>query len=252
MLNKFLLHPVLSVSIRQPITVLQCQRQPIIFRQCHNQTIGRIVKVPVKELPRPVSVKGWVKSLRKQKQNTFLDLGDGVSGAHLQVVADTSLLPDNLTFHSCVSVQGELMESGHPKQDVELMAREVTLINNTGESYPFQPRSFVRPENVRKHPGCKAKTNGVSSLLRIRNAASQAVHEYFQSEDFIQVHTPVLTSNDCEGGGEVFTVTPPSAPPTQGAEEEGAYWDKPVHLTVSGQLHLEVSSPGMLWKWRTA
>ena len=83
--------------------------------------------------------------------------------------------------------------------------------------------------------GCKAKTNGVSSLLRIRNTASQAVHEYFQSEDFIQVHTPVLTSNDCEGAGEVFTVTPPCAP-----EEEGPYWDKPVHLTVSGQLHLEV------------
>ena len=236
MLNKFLLHPVLSVSIRQPITVLQCQRQPIIFRQCHNKTIGRIVKVPVNELPKPVTVKGWVKSLRKQKQNTFLDLGDGVSGAHLQVVADTSLLPDNLTFHSCVSVQGELMESGHPKQEVELVARDVSLISNTGESYPFQPRSFVKPENVRKHPGCKAKTNGVSSLLRIRNTASQAVHEYFQSEEFIQIHTPVLTSNDCEGGGEVFRVAPPSAP-----EEEGAYWDKPVHLTVSGQLHLEVS-----------
>ena len=119
MLNKFLSHPVLSVSIRQPITVLQCQRQPIIFRQCHNQTIGRIVKVPVNGLPKPVTVKGWVKSLRKQKQNTFLDLGDGVSGAHLQVVADTSLVPENLSFHSCVSVQGGLMGSGHPKKEVE-------------------------------------------------------------------------------------------------------------------------------------
>ena len=103
MINKFLLHPVLSVSIRQPLTVLQCRRQPV--REGHTQTIGRVVRLPLQELPRTISVRGWVKSLRKQKQNTFLDLGDGVSGAHLQVVADTSLVPDPLNFHSCVCVQ---------------------------------------------------------------------------------------------------------------------------------------------------
>ena len=127
MLNKFLSHPVLSVSIRQPITVIQCQRQPIIFRQCHQQTIGRVVKVPVKELPRPISVKGWVKSLRKQKQNTFLDISDGVSGDHLQVVADTSLLPDNLNFHSCVSVQDSVVTNYSNHSTIRRVGAQIVL-----------------------------------------------------------------------------------------------------------------------------
>ena len=206
MLNKFI-PSCASVCVRHA-------HRPVIFRQCHAQpgpaSIARTVQVAASELPRRVRVQGWVKSVRKQKQNTFLDLGDGTSGRHLQVVAATELLPASLNFHSCVGVEGELVESGHPQQEVELRASSLQLVTSCAESYPFQPRTFAKPEFVRRQPGCKAKTNSVSSLLRLRNAASQAVHEHFQAREFLQIHTPVLTSNDCEGGGEVFTVTPPS------------------------------------------
>lgn len=235
MLNKFI-PSCASVCVRHA-------HRPVIFRQCHAQpgpaSIARTVQVAASELPRRVRVQGWVKSVRKQKQNTFLDLGDGTSGRHLQVVAATELLPASLNFHSCVGVEGELVESGHPQQEVELRASSLQLVTSCAESYPFQPRTFAKPEFVRRQPGCKAKTNSVSSLLRLRNAASQAVHEHFQAREFLQIHTPVLTSNDCEGGGEVFTVTPPAA---EGAEQ---YWDTPVHLTVSGQLHLEAVCNGL-------
>jgi len=226
-------------KIYHPVSVLI--KKPILFRACHNLSIGKLVSSSKTDLPKPLTVKGWVKSFRKQKQNTFIDLGDGLSGNHLQIVANTDLIPNNLNFHSCVTIDGTLVPSSHPKQEVELQADKVTLINNCNENYPFQPRSFAHSKFVRKHPGCKAKTNSVSSLLRIRNVASQAVHQFFQSEEFLQIHTPILTSNDCEGGGEVFKVTPP--PPQN--QDEGPYWDKPVHLTVSGQLHLEAICNGV-------
>jgi len=154
------------------------------------------------------------------------------------VIADTNIIPSELNFHSCVSVKGTLVKSNHKGQEVELLADSVELLNSCDASYPFQPRRFVKAEFVRQQPTCKAKTNSVASLMRIRNTASQAVHEYFQDHDFVQVHTPVLTSNDCEGGGEVFTVS-------GGGGEDGPYWDMPVHLTVSGQLHLEAMCNGL-------
>ena len=228
MLNK-ILRPVIS----------KCVTKPIIIRSIHSPTIGRIVSTPTENLPKTISVKGWVKSLRKQKQNSFIDISDGLSGQHLQVVAETKLIPELVNFHSCVKVEGNLIKSNHPKQPVELLATKLELINNCSEDYPFQPRTFAKSEYVRRQPSCKAKSNSVSSLLRIRNCASQAVHQYFQNQDFVQVHTPVLTSNDCEGGGEVFSVSAPSSP------DDGPYWDTPVHLTVSGQLHLEAICNGI-------
>ena len=236
--NRLILRPVLAL-VKQPIIFRDCHRfQPI--RGQHTPSISKIVSSSTSDLPRPVSVKGWVRSLRKQKQNTFLDIGDGNSGAHLQAVADTSIIPENVNFHSCVSITGSLVQSSHPKQEVELVVSEIELVNHCSEDYPFQPRHFTKSNFVRSQPSCKTKTNSVSSMMRMRNTASQAVHDYFQSEDYLQIHTPVLTSNDCEGGGDVFTVTPPL---TQA--EEGPYWSTPVHLTVSGQLHLEAMCNGI-------
>jgi len=191
-------------------------------------------------VPSQLTVHGWVKGFRKQKENTFIDLNDGSTSNHLQVVVHTASIPENLNFHSCISVSGQLIQSNHKGQEVELLADKITLINKCDSKYPFQPRRFVKPEFVRKHPTCKAKTNSIASLMRIRNTANQAVHSFFQSNDFVQIHTPILTSNDCEGGGDVFTVSCPSS-----SESEGPYWEVPVHLTVSGQLHLEAMCNGL-------
>ena len=212
---------------------------PLIVRQCHLPSVRSQVLTPLSDLPRPVTVQGWVKSFRKQKQNTFLDISDGTTSHQVQVIAPTDLVPSQVSFHSCVKVKGSLVKSDHPGQAVELQADQLSLVGECEAGYPFQPRRFVKPEFVRRQPGCKAKTNSVASLMRIRNTASQAVHQYFQSREFLQIHTPVLTSNDCEGAGEVFSVSPSSP------SEEGPYWDSPVHLTVSGQLHLEALCNGI-------
>jgi len=230
MMNKFFQLTVKSLFPRPLVMAPVC---------CSSTVPTSLSKVMTSTtLPSKLTVSGWVKGARKQKLNTFLDLSDGSNTRNLQVVADTSIVPKNLNFHSCVTVKGTLVKSNHKGQEVELIAENVEVINKCADSYPFQPRRFVKAEFVRQQPTCKAKTNSVGSLMRIRNTASQAVHQYFQDHDFVQIHTPVLTSNDCEGGGEVFTVT-------GGGGEDGPYWDIPVHLTVSGQLHLEAMCNGL-------
>lgn len=221
--------------------VSRCVKPPLTIRLCHLPSVASQVASPPSQLPKPVTIQGWVKSLRKQKLNTFLDVSDGTSSHHVQVIADTEIVPDKVSFHSCVEVKGSLVKSLHPGQAVELQAEELRLVGECRAGYPFQPRRFVKPEFVRNQPGCKAKTNSVASLMRIRNTASQAVHQYFQSREFLQIHTPVLTSNDCEGGGEVFSVSPREV----GGPGEEQYWHSPVHLTVSGQLHLEALCNGI-------
>ena len=184
-------------------------------------------------------VLGWVRSARKQKQTSFLDIGDGSCSQSLQVVASPSQLPAQLNFHSCVAIDGELRPSSHPKQEVELVAREVHLLRACHPAYPFQPRQAASQEHVRGHPTCKAKTNSVQTVMRMRGRLSRSIHQFFQDKDYLEIHTPLLTTNDCEGGGDVFTV---SAPKKDGEE---SYWDQPVFLTVSGQLHLEAICNGI-------
>jgi len=197
-------------------------------------------------------VSGWVKSARKQKLNTFLDLNDGTTSEKLQVVAPSNIIPNDLSFHSAAVVEGELKKSSHPAQEFELIATSVKCQQTCQvEKYPIQPRKHFTQDFLRKFPSFKAKTNSVASLLRIRNCMSQAVHGYFQSNDFIQIQTPLLTANDCEGAGEVFVVRPASdetcnvmkkLPEMDNTE---AYFDRKVFLTVSGQLHLEAVCNGI-------
>jgi len=184
-------------------------------------------------------VQGWIRSARKQKQTSFLDIGDGSCSQSLQVVASSSILPKELNFHSCVMVDGELRPSNHPKQEFELVAKEVHLLRTCDANYPFQPRQAASQEHVRGQPTCKAKTNSVQTVMRIRSKLSRSIHQYFQDKDYLEIHTPLLTTNDCEGGGDVFTVTAPKK------EGEDTYWDQPVFLTVSGQLHLEAMCNGI-------
>ena len=184
-------------------------------------------------------VQGWVRSARKQKQTSFLDIGDGSCSQSLQVVATPALLPAELNFHSCVAIDGELRPSSHPKQEVELVAKEVHLLRACDPSYPFQPRQAASQEHVRGQPTCKAKTNSVQTVMRMRSRLSRSIHQYFQGRDYLEIHTPLLTTNDCEGGGDVFTVAAPKK------EGEESYWDQPVFLTVSGQLHLEAICNGI-------
>lgn len=186
-----------------------------------------------------VTIQGWVRSVRPQKENLFLHVSDGSSPLSLQIIASSDLNNPLLTFGSAVKVTGVLKKSPHPKQPYEL---EAEVINVVGEcnpvEFPFKVKKRHNPEYLRQFPHLRCRTNSFSSLLRIRSEATAAIHSYFKENGFVQIHTPVITSNDCEGAGELFQVEP-SCP--QNAEDH-SFFSVPTFLTVSGQLHLEVMS----------
>ncbi|XP_034024363.1 probable asparagine--tRNA ligase, mitochondrial [Thalassophryne amazonica] len=186
-----------------------------------------------------ITVQGWVRAVRAQKANLFLHVNDGSCLQSLQIVASSELQDSLLTFGSAVEVNGTLKESPHQKQPFELQADQIHVIGecNTLE-FPFKIKERHSLEYIRQFPHLRSRTNAFSSLLRIRSEATAAIHSYFKENGFVHIHTPVITSNDCEGAGELFQVE--SSGHLQ--EEDDNFFSVPVFLTVSGQLHLEVMS----------
>lgn len=191
------------------------------------------------ELGSDVTVQGWVRSVRSQKENLFFHVNDGSSLQSLQIIASSRLNNPLLTFGSAVEVKGVLKKSPHPQQPFELEAEQIKIVGECDPvAFPFKARKRHSPEYVRQFPHLRCRTNSFSSLLRIRSEATAAIHSYFKEHGFVQIHTPVITSNDCEGAGELFQVEP-SRPQDSG---EVNFFSVPAYLTVSGQLHLEVMS----------
>ncbi|KAM9820311.1 asparaginyl-tRNA synthetase [Neosynchiropus ocellatus] len=185
-----------------------------------------------------VQIQGWVRSARAQKANLFLDINDGSCRQSLQVVAGPQLHDPSLTFGCAVEVTGLLKRSPHPKQPVELEAEEVRVVGQCDPvDFPFKIKERHGPEYLRQFPHLRCRTNVFSALLRLRSEASSAIHSFFRDSGFLQIHTPIITSNDCEGAGELFQVQPPCA-----ESEDDHFFSVPTFLTVSGQLHLEVMS----------
>ncbi|XP_077397130.1 LOW QUALITY PROTEIN: asparaginyl-tRNA synthetase [Festucalex cinctus] len=184
-----------------------------------------------------IQVQGWVRSVRSQKANLFLDVNDGSCLHSLQIIASAELNNPLLTFGSAVEVRGILKKSLHPKQLVELEAEHIRVVGECNPlDFPFKIKERHKPEYIRQFPHLRGRTNAFGSLLRIRSEATSAIHSYFKENGFVHIHTPIITSNDCEGAGELFQIEP-SCP--QNSEEEN-FFSVPAYLTVSGQLHLEV------------
>ncbi|KAM6158056.1 asparaginyl-tRNA synthetase isoform 6-T6 [Rhynchocyon petersi] len=184
-----------------------------------------------------VKVQGWIRSVRSQKEVLFLHINDGSSLESLQIVADSSLDSRELAFGCSVEVQGQLVKSPSKRQNVELKADKIDIVGNCDvKAFPFKYKKRHPLEYVRQYPHLRCRTNVLSSILRIRSEATAAIHAFFKDSGFVHIHTPILTSNDCEGAGELFQVEPSS---TIRVSEEN-FFDVPAFLTVSGQLHLEV------------
>lgn len=191
------------------------------------------------QLGADVKVQGWVRSFRPQKNNIFFHVNDGSSLQSLQIVAEAKLNDPLLTFGSAVEVTGVLKESPHQKQPVELEAEHIRVVGECDPvDFPFKIKERHSLEYIRQLPHLRCRTNAFSSLLRIRSEATAAIHSYFKDNGFVHIHTPTITSNDCEGAGELFKVQP-SGPDYEDNEE---FFSVPAFLTVSGQLHLEVMS----------
>ncbi|XP_014277531.1 asparaginyl-tRNA synthetase [Halyomorpha halys] len=195
------------------------------------------------------TVKGWIRNIRKLKNLVFLDVNDGSSNNSLQIVVNKSDLPINASYGSSVVASGTL--GLNPNNKLELVAKSFEVIGNCDvEKFPFRPKKAYTNEYVRQHLHLRFRTNRFSSLVRVRHQANLSLHDYFMKKGYLNIHTPILTSNDCEGAGEVFNVIPGNeevlkSMGSSNLPKEEIFFNDKVYLTVSGQLHLEAAARAM-------
>lgn len=191
---------------------------------------------------------GWVKTRRDSKGIHFVQVNDGSCFRDLQVVIEEGALPEEtikqLTTGACVRFAGEIVESPAPQQPIELNAKEVEVYGPADPAtYPIQKKgaSF---EFLREVAHLRVRTNTFGAVFRVRNRLSWATHRFFQERGFLYVHTPIISASDCEGAGQLFTVTtldienPPRTPDGKVDFAED-FFARQAYLTVSGQLNVE-------------
>ncbi len=195
------------------------------------------------------TVKGWVKTVRAQKNLAFIEVNDGSSFNNLQVVAESNL-PNfqkdvlNIATGSSVVISGVIAQSPGENQALELRANSVKVLGVADqEKYPLQKKrhSF---EFLRTIAHLRPRTNTFGAVARVRNALAFATHSFFQSRAFLYIQTPLITSADCEGAGELFKVTTldlQSPPKTEKGDVDFSkdFFGGKTYLTCSGQLNAE-------------
>jgi asparaginyl-tRNA synthetase len=200
---------------------------------------------------RRLLVQGWVRTRRDSKGGfSFIELNDGSSLDSLQVVADQQL-PNyesevkRLGIGSSVSVVGELKESLGKGQTTELHAAELVVHGWADpETYPLQKKRHTF-EKLREWAHLRPRTNTFGAVARVRNCVSRSIHDFFQEEGFLYVHTPIITASDCEGAGAMFRVTTLDLEKLP-RRDDGAidfakdFFHRAAYLTVSGQLEGEI------------
>jgi asparaginyl-tRNA synthetase len=194
-----------------------------------------------------LTVNGWVRTRRDTGSFSFLEINDGSCLANLQVIAEGNLSNygaeiKKLSAGCAVTVSGRLQESPAKGQAVELHADSIVVVGWADpEEYPLQKKrhSF---EFLREISHLRPRTNALGAVARVRSRLSWGVHAFFQQKEFFQVHTPVITTSDCEGAGEMFTVTTENVEKGRGDSEKQVkdFFGKSAGLTVSGQLQAEV------------
>jgi len=188
-----------------------------------------------------VTVMGWVRTVRHGKGVSFVEINDGSCLSNIQAVMDSAPgLDEKLPFLSTgasLRIGGELVESPGKGQRVEVRVSDLHVFGQASEDFPLQKKrhSF---EFLREIAHLRPRTNTFGAVFRVRNAMSRAVHEFFQRRGFLYVQTPVITTSDCEGAGEMFRVELGGG---ETAKEDGTdFFGKPAGLTVSGQLEAEL------------
>lgn len=194
-----------------------------------------------------IKVSGWIKTVRDSKTFGFIEINDGSFFKNLQIVFDTTL-PNfeeicKFTISSSIEVTGIFTKTENAKQAFELKATKVELIASSDPEYPLQKKrhSF---EYLRTIAHLRPRTNTFNAVFRVRSVLSYAIHKFFQERNFVYVHTPLITSSDCEGAGEMFNLNTfdlKNVPLTEDGEIDFSkdFFGKPAHLTVSGQLDVE-------------
>ena len=196
-----------------------------------------------------VRICAWVRTRRDSKSCSFIELNDGSCLASLQVVADTDIngFEQNvLEAHTgaAVEVIGNVVESPGKGQSVELHASEVKLVGTSPSDYPLQKKRHTN-EFLRTIAHLRPRTNTFGAVFRLRSAAAFAIHKFYTEKGFVYLHSPIITTSDCEGAGEMFTVTTldlDNLPKNDKAQVDYAkdFFGSQSSLTVSGQLQAEV------------
>ena len=196
-----------------------------------------------------ITVCGWAKNIRDSKNIGFIALSDGGCFKTLQVVLEAGKLANydeviHTGLYSSLRVKGKLVLTPQAKQPFELNADSVEILGDCpADEYPLQKKKMSM-EYLRTMPTLRPRTNTFNAAFRVRSAAAYAIHKFFQENGFVYSHSPLLTSSDCEGAGEMFRVTtldlenvPKNEDGTVDYTQD--FFEKPVNLTVSGQLEAE-------------
>ena len=201
-----------------------------------------------------IKVAAWVRTLRSSKDFGFIEVNDGTFFKNLQVVFGRKLSNfselEKVSIGSSLEVSGTLIESPASGQAFELQAEEIKIINLAATDYPLQKKrhSF---EFLREIAHLRSRSNTFSAVFRLRSILSYAIHKFFQEEGFSYVHTPIISSSDCEGAGEMFTVTGFDLEKPLPKNDKGEidyskdFFSKKTSLTVSGQLEAETLIMGL-------
>lgn len=190
---------------------------------------------------------GWVRTSRESKNMAFIELNDGTSLKHLQIVIDKSQLGDVSDFMklgTSLKVTGTAVKSAVAEDSVEINAKEITVLGECPADYPLQKKRHTL-EYLRTIPHLRVRTNTFNAVFRVRSVISASIHEFFQSRRFVYVHTPLITASDCEGAGEMFKVTTIGYSNEYKSEEEyyaNDFFGQKAALSVSGQLEGEVAA----------
>ena len=193
-----------------------------------------------------VSLSGWIRNHRKQKEFGFIDFSDGTCFKHIQIVYDNSLSCfdeiQKLHVGCAISVTGVLKESQGSGQDYEVVLKSYKLEGDCPEDYPIQPKRHSM-EFLREQAYLRPRTNLFQAVFRVRSMAAYAIHEYFQKNGYVYAHTPLITTADCEGENQMFKVTTldfNNLPIVDGTVDMCQdLFKKQSYITGTGQLHGE-------------
>ncbi len=201
-----------------------------------------------KYIDQPVKLSGWVKAFRN---NQFIALSDGTTMKTIQVVVNNESIDESLIkrigFHACIQIMGTVKKSLGKGQSIEIVADNVLILgDNDLGTYPLQPKRQTL-EFLREQAHFRMRTNTMSAVFRIRHAMAFAVHNYFNSNGYHYLHSPIITGSDAEGAGEMFRVTTLDAkqpPLTDDGKVDFSedFFGKATNLTVSGQLQAEIGA----------
>ncbi len=198
-----------------------------------------------KLMGKTVTLSGWVRNHRKQKEFGFIDFSDGTCFKHVQLVYKDKLKDfdtiSKIKIGSSIEAKGKVIKSEGSGQDFEIDVDSIKLLGDCPDDYPIQPKRHTR-EFLRDVAYLRPRTNLFQAVFRVRSVAAMAIHTYFQEHGYVYFHAPLITASDCEGAGQMFQVTTLDLNRIAKSGEvdySKDFFGKSAGLTVSGQLEAE-------------